>query len=144
MKKKKNSRSLKQVLSHRGVISVDHSGPVEPRGHWVRTSTHPRGPDSTCSWEWHISEVLPRACVHAKSCRTLCDPMDGSHRPPGKILVPTRLLCPWDSLARILEWVAIPFCRSSQPRGGNRVAYVYLYPQAGSLTSTATCRAGTN
>ena len=30
---------------------------------------------------------------------------------------PTRLLCPWDSPAIILEWVAIPFSRgSSQPR----------------------------
>ena len=30
---------------------------------------------------------------------------------------PTRLLCPWNSQARILEWVAIPFSRrSSQPR----------------------------
>ena len=30
---------------------------------------------------------------------------------------PARLLCPWDSPARILEWVAIPFSKeSSQPR----------------------------
>ena len=32
-------------------------------------------------------------------------------------LQPARLLCPWDFLARILEWVAIPFFRgSSLPR----------------------------
>ena len=30
---------------------------------------------------------------------------------------PTRLLCPWDSSGKILEWVAIPFSReSSRPR----------------------------
>ena len=49
-------------------------------------------------------------CVHAKSpqsCLTV--------RPHG--LQPTRLLCPWDSQARILEWVAMPSFRgSSQPR----------------------------
>ena len=28
-------------------------------------------------------------------------------------LQPARLLCPWDFLARILEWVAIPFSRGS-------------------------------
>ena len=32
-------------------------------------------------------------------------------------LWPTRLLCPWDSPGRILEWVAMPSSRgSSQPR----------------------------
>ena len=32
-------------------------------------------------------------------------------------LQPTRLLCPWNSQAQILEWVASPFSRgSSQPR----------------------------
>ena len=32
-------------------------------------------------------------------------------------LQPTRLLCPWDSPARILEWIAMPSSRgSSQPR----------------------------
>ena len=35
-----------------------------------------------------------------QSCPTLCDP----HR-----WQPTRLLCPWDSPGRILEWVAISF-----------------------------------
>ena len=37
-------------------------------------------------------------------CLALCDPMDCS---------PTRLLCPWYSPARILEWLAIPFSRGS-------------------------------
>ena len=39
----------------------------------------------------------------ARLCLTLCKP--------------TRLLCPWDSPSRILEWTAIAFSRgSSQPR----------------------------
>ena len=50
-------------------------------------------------------------CVHAKSlqsCTTLCGPMDCS---------PTRLLCAWDSPARVLESVAMLSSRgSSQPR----------------------------
>ena len=33
-------------------------------------------------------------------------------------LHPTRLLCPWNSLAKILEWVAISFFRGS-PQGSN-------------------------
>ena len=44
------------------------------------------------------------ACVHAQSCPTLCNPLDGS--PPG-FSVPGILQ------ARILEWVAIPSSRGS-------------------------------
>ena len=41
--------------------------------------------------------------------------MFASLRPHG--LERSRLLCPWNSPGKILEWVAIPFCRgSSQPR----------------------------
>ena len=36
--------------------------------------------------------------VFAQSCLTFCEPMTG-------------LLCPWDSPARMQEWVAIPFSR---------------------------------
>ena len=46
-------------------------------------------------------------CMHAKAlqlCSTLCNPMDDS--PPGSSV--HRIL-----LARILEWVAIPFSRGS-------------------------------
>jgi len=50
---------------------------------------------------------------HAKlsqSCLTLCDPKDCS---------PARLLCPWDSRGKMLEWVAMPSSGgSSQPRDG--------------------------
>ena len=58
-----------------------------------------------------VTTCWERACVRAKSLqpyRTLCDPMDCS--PPGSSV--HRI-----SQARILEWVAISFCRrSSQPR----------------------------
>ena len=40
-------------------------------------------------------------CLVTESCPTLCDPMD------------CRLLCPWGFPARILEWVAISFCRAT-------------------------------
>ena len=44
-----------------------------------------------------------------------CSVMSDSLRPHG--LQPSRLLCPWDSQARIQEWVAISFFRvSSQSR----------------------------
>ena len=47
-------------------------------------------------------------CVCAQSCLTLCDPMDCS--PPGSTFHGILQ-------ARILEWVAISYCReSSQPR----------------------------
>ena len=36
---------------------------------------------------------------------------------------PTRLLCPWDFPARVLEWVAMPFSRaSSQTRDQTQVS----------------------
>ena len=38
-----------------------------------------------------------------QSCPTLCDHIDCQ---------PTRLLCPWDSQAETLEWVAISFSNS--------------------------------
>ena len=53
-------------------------------------------------------------CVVTLSCLTLYDPKDCN---------PTRLLSPWDFLARILEWVAIPFSRgSSQSRDRTMVS----------------------
>ena len=53
-------------------------------------------------------KICPRtqSVLVAQSCQTLRDPIDGS--PSG--------FCPWNSPARILEWVAISFSRgSSQP-----------------------------
>ena len=52
--------------------------------------------------------VLPYWSEFAQSCPTLCNP----HR-----LQPARLLCPWNSQARILEWVAISFSRGSSLPG---------------------------
>ena len=51
---------------------------------------------------------------------TLCDPIDCSS--PG-----SSVHGPWDSPARILEWVAIPFSRGpSQPRSRTCVSYPHL------------------
>ena len=65
-----------------------------------------------CAGIWRVftSEEMKVVCVVlvAKSCQTLCDPMDGS--PPGSSVHGI-------FQARILEWVAIPFSRgSSQAR----------------------------
>ena len=50
----------------------------------------------------------------------LCDPVDCIQ--PIRL---TRLLCPWNSPGRILEWVATPFFRgSSWPRDGTQVSYM--------------------
>ena len=46
-------------------------------------------------------------------------------------LYPTRLLCPWNLQARILEWVAISYSRgSSQPRDSNPCHLHLLHWQA--------------
>ena len=56
--------------------------------------------------------VMP--CSDAQSCQTHCDPLD--HSPPGSFV--HRVF-----QARILEWVAIPFCSgSSRPRDWARVS----------------------
>jgi hypothetical protein len=40
-------------------------------------------------------------------------------------LQPSRLLCPWDSPSRILEWVAMPSSSGySQPRDESHISYV--------------------
>ena len=51
--------------------------------------------------------ALKGVCMHAKSlqpCPTLHDPMNHS---------PSEFLCPWNSQARVLEWVATPSSRVS-------------------------------
>ena len=71
-----------------------------------------------------IKETLPDGlyvcvCVYVlipQSCPTLCDAKDCS--PPGSSVHEI-------SQARILEWVAIPFCRaSSQPRDRTQVSCI--------------------
>ena len=62
------------------------------------------------SWHRRVAGNLTQkqGCFVAKSCPTFCDPMDCS--PPGSSLHGI-------SQARLLEWVAISFCRgSSRPR----------------------------
>ena len=64
-----------------------------------------------------ISEDLRFGChaVYAQLCLTLCNPMDYS--PLGSSVHGILQ-------ARTLEWVAIPFSRSSQSRDGARVSCV--------------------
>ena len=55
-------------------------------------------------------------CSVAKSCLILCDPMDSS--PPGSSVYGI-------SQARILQWVAVSYCKgSSQPRDQNPVSCI--------------------
>ena len=51
-----------------------------------------------------------------------CSVVSDSLKPHG--LWTTRFLCPWDFLARILEWVAIAFSRASWPRGQTLVSCI--------------------
>ena len=61
--------------------------------------------------DWAMRE----AHMSAQSCPTLCDPMDCS--PPGSSVHGMLL-------ARILEWVAIPFSRGSfRPRNQTQISY---------------------
>ena len=68
------------------------------------------------SYDFLIYSLFNHVCSVAQSCLTLCDPMDGS--------------LPGSSVhglfqARILEWVAISFCRgSSWPRGQTWVSCI--------------------
>ena len=71
------------------------------------------------SWHRRVAGNLTQkqgCCFVAKSCPSFCDPMDYS--PPGSSLHGI-------SQARILEWVAISFCRgSSRPRDQTHVSCI--------------------
>ena len=84
----------------------------------------------SCLWHWQTNS-LPLsyqgspACLVAQSCPNLCDPID--HSPPGSSVHGILQ-------ARMLEWVAISFCRgSSQPRARTCVSRVSLALQVDSL-----------
>ena len=63
-----------------------------------------------------LAPSYPCVCVFNQSCLTLWDPRG---------LLPTGLLCPWDSEARTLESVAIPFSRgSTRPREWTSVSWI--------------------
>ena len=48
-----------------------------------------------------------------------------SHSVVSNSVRPARLLCPWDSPGRILEWVAVSSSRgSSRPKDGTRVSCI--------------------
>ena len=66
------------------------------------------------------SQERPGACTGC-SALCLCSVVSDSVRPHG--LQPSRLLCPWDSPGKILEWAAISFSRgSSRPRDQTSVS----------------------
>ena len=70
--------------------------------YWIGPSLTSRAADYA-EEAWKNPKVAPASCMQAKllqSYHTLSNFIDLSH---------VRLLCPWDSQARILEWVAIPF-----------------------------------
>ena len=81
-----------------------------------------RGWDDWRKQHWDIHTAMCEIgseCMHAQllqSCLTLCNPMNCS--PPGS--------CVHEIFqARILEWVAISFCRrSSQPRDQTRISCI--------------------
>ena len=87
--------------------------------HWTHEETKAQPSRMACSRQHKLQLI-----VSAKSCPTLCDPMDCS--PPGSSVHGILQ-------ARILEWVAMPSCRgSSQPR--DRTHILCLLPgQVGSL-----------
>ena len=62
-----------------------------------------------------LSPACPQVKVLSRSTASDCDPHG---------LWPSRLLCLGILQARILEWVAIPFCRGSPPRDRTLVSYV--------------------
>ena len=59
-------------------------------------------------FEKHFRRILSDVCPKSlQSCTILCDPVDHS---------PCISKCyPWDSQARILEWVAVPSSKGSSP-----------------------------
>ena len=64
-------------------------------------------------------------CVKSlQSCLTICGPIVCSLPSSSVHGIPQ---------ARILEWIAMPFCRSSQPRDWICVSYIFLHWQMGCL-----------
>ena len=100
-------------------VSSVVSDSVWPHGQQPTRLLHPR----TTSYHLLIGGTTQLNQLHlhcvfsvAQSCPTLCDPMDYS--PPGSSVQ-------WNSQARILQWVAIPFSRrSSRPRDRTQVSCI--------------------
>ena len=67
-----------------------------------------------------FSEQLVWICsIHCKCKRFFNSRSVTSNSLQHHGLKPSRLLCPWDFQARVLEWVAIPFCRGIFPTQGS-------------------------
>ena len=104
---------------HPGILKIVRTGLQSKKDeveHWwlrlLQASRH----GSKCFDHFVYPNILFCCCSVAKSCLTLCDPMDCS--PPGSSVHGI-------SQARILERVAIPFSRgSSQPRDPTHITLI--------------------
>ena len=89
------------------IPTIDHAGsnPSDLSIDWRLFYIYSHNIDMSSVWllsTWHV----PVLCLVAQSCPALCNPMDCS--PPDSSV--HRIF-----QARILEWVAILFCRESSP-----------------------------
>ena len=84
---------------------------------WSRTA-YPRSLSKKPSAEWakEVRHLILLLLIDTQSCPTVCDPVDCS--PPGSSVHGILQ-------ARMLEWVAVPFCRgSSRPRDWTRACCI--------------------
>ena len=80
--------------------------------------------DGNCTLIFWRTNILLTSCAILYSSLCVSRSVMSDSLPPRR-LQPTRLLCPWESQARILKWVAISFFRgSSQPRGRTHVSCI--------------------
>ena len=77
------------------------------------------------AWCW-ATFTLSRFCLQIKALSSLCvsrSAVSNSLQPDG--LYPARLLCPWNSPGKILEWVVIPFSGgSSWPKDQTQISCI--------------------
>ena len=100
-------RTLMQPLSGLFAIFIWKPKPLELSQGWLCAQFHFWGNKEAAGSS--MSFVCVCVCV-CESCSVVSD----SLRSHG--LQPARLLCPWDSLGKIVQWVATPSSRgSSQP-----------------------------
>ena len=130
-----SSRSQSEFLfkwCQPGRAQVLSSGPPTPEEQpapWVLLVLCPSKALSGRSCWWSVAPALKGNVTSAQNSLTkqvqLFSHSLVVHSLRPHVLSPTRLLCPWDFLARILEWVAIPFSRgSSRPREQNCISCI--------------------
>ena len=122
----------KQILYHCApwkVLSICASPLIQRSGYQLPSQTSPM-----CSLEFQLQGRWKKVKV---SCPVMSDSLQ-SHE-----LQPARLLCLWNSLARVVEWAANSFSRvSSRPRDWTWVScgqILYRLSHQGSLVSRCCC-----